>query len=71
MDRVGPADYYAARAYPSVESRQVNELTRNSPGNARPQSSRLTTPPLTDPGPKESGTATSLWRLVGVKNALL
>ena len=36
----------------SVETYQGNELTRNSSGNTRPQSSQLAKPLLTDPGIK-------------------
>ena len=37
----------------SVETYQGNELTRNSSGNARSQSSQLAKPLWTDPGLKE------------------
>ena len=36
----------------SVGTRQGNELTRNSSGNTRPQSSQLSEPLSTDPGVK-------------------
>ena len=41
--------WLAVRTSYSVGTHQGNELTRNSPGNSRPQSSQLTEPLWTDP----------------------